>query len=238
MNEPRTTSGSAAEPVRLVLVEDHASFRQALQAVVLLEDDLEIVGEVARGDEAGGLVRETQPDVAVVDLDLPGASGVTAIREIRRAVPGTRCLVLTALRDEVQLGAAIEAGAAGLVHKSVDVAVLLGAVRDVAAGATLLAPESTARFLSALSSSRDDVWQARRFREVLTRRELEILQLLADGQSNRTIAGRLEISPETVQTHVRNLLGKLDVGSRLEAVVAGLRLGLVEPPRPPLPDSG
>lgn len=222
-------------PVRLLLLEDHASFRQALETVIELEPDLEIVAQADRGDVAAELAATVRPHVAIVDLDLPGMSGVDSMREIRRSSPGTRCLVLTALRDAVELGRAIEAGAAALVHKSVDMALLLGAIRDVAAGATLLVPESTSRFLGALSASRADEWQAELYRRSLTARELEVLAHLADGRTNRTIAAALGISPDTVQTHVRNLLGKLDVASRLEAVVLALRLGLVAPPgaRPP-----
>jgi DNA-binding NarL/FixJ family response regulator len=224
--------------VRLLLVEDHASFRQALEAVIALEDDLELVGQSDRAKAAADLARRSEPDVAVVDLDLPGGSGVDAIRLIREASPTTTCMVLTALRDEVELGRAIEAGAAALVHKSVDIVVLLDAIRDVARGAVLLPPEATARFLSALSSSRADAWHAELLGNSLSPREREVLQLLADGQTNQVMAAELGISPETVQTHVRNLMGKLDVRTRLEAVTLALRLGLVEGPRRRLPGSG
>lgn len=218
--------------VRILLVEDHASFRQALAAVISLDPTLELVSEVHRGEDAGPAADRDQPDVAVVDLDLPGISGVEAIRAIRQTSPATRCLVLTALRDDVELGRAIEAGAAGLVHKSVDIDVLLTAVRDVADGATLLAPDSTSRYLTALSRSRSDGWQAELYRESLSPRELEVLQLLAEGQTNRVIGEALGITPDTVQTHIRNLMAKLDVGSRLEAVALALRLGIVPPPGP------
>lgn len=216
--------------VTILLVEDHTSFRQALAAVLSLEDDLELVAEVERGEDAGPAAARATPAVAVVDLDLPGIGGVEAIAAIRAASPETRCVVLTALRDEVELGRAIEAGAAGLVHKSVDMSVLLDAIRGVSDGATLLAPETTARFLSALSRSRSDHWRAELLRSSLSPREFEVLQLLTEGRTNRAIGEELGISPETAQTHVRNLMGKLDVSSRLEAVALALRLGIVSVP--------
>lgn len=225
-------------PLRVLLVEDHASFRQALAAVFSLEADLELIGEVDNGDAAGTAAAEGRADVAVVDLDLPGVGGVEAIGAIRVASPMTRCLVLTALRDEVELGRAIEAGAAGLIHKSVDIDVLLQAIRDVAAGGSILAPDSTVRFMTALHASRSAGWHADLLREQLSAREAEILERLTNGGTNTSIASELGISPETVQTHVRNLMAKLGVGSRLQAVTLALRLGLVKLQDPPLPGSG
>lgn len=216
--------------IRLMLVEDHASFRQALQAVLSLTPDLEVVAQVERGDEAGEVAAECRPDVAIVDLDLPGADGIDALVEIRRSSATTSCLVLTALKDDIEYGRAIEAGAAAVVHKSVDISELLQIIRSVAAGGSLLSPQETARRLQALAAARRREWQARLLRESLSPREQEVLGLLAGGGTNRSIADELGISAETVQTHIRNLLGKLDVGSRLEAVSKAIRLGLVPPP--------
>ncbi len=216
--------------ITVMLVEDHASYRQALEAVLALEDDLDVVAHVTRGDLAGDAASVHRPDVAVIDLDLPGAGGVDAIGDVRSHSPDTACMVLTALNDDVELGRAIEAGALAVIHKSVDISELLAAIRAVSRGANLLTPDDTVRRLQALASSRNEQWEAGLLRESLTPRETQVLTLLARGEGNRTIAERLGISPETVQTHIRNLLGKFDVGSRLEAVAKALRLRLIDPP--------
>ncbi len=214
----------------VLLVEDHASFREALQAVIAMEDDLAVVAHVDRGERAGALAAEHVPNVAVVDLDLPGADGIAAIRDIRRASPGTACLVLTALKDDVEMGRAVVAGAAGVLHKSIEIDELLAAIRRVGAGAALLVPDDTSRWLQAAAAARDRRWHVALLERTLSAREKEVLALLADGGTNLSIARELGISAETVQTHIRNILGKLDVGSRLEAVTTAIRLGLVDPP--------
>ncbi|MFN2557238.1 MAG: response regulator [Nitriliruptorales bacterium] len=216
--------------ITLMLVEDHASFRAALEAVFGLQDDLRVVAQVGRGDAAGDAAAEHLPDVAIVDLDLPGSDGVAAIAAIRRSTPATACLVLTALSDDVELGRAIEAGAAAIVHKSAEISELLDAVRAVARGVNLLDPGEISRRLRVLRAARETRWQAQLLKANLTTREKEVLELLLAGRSNRAIGKELGISGETVQTHVRNLLAKLKVGSRLEAVTEAIRLGLVEVP--------
>ncbi len=216
--------------ITLMLVEDHASFRQALEAVMALEDDLTVVAHVERGDVAGEAAAEQRPDIAIIDLDLPGADGIDALADIRRNSPATACLVLTGLHDDVELGRAIEAGAAAVFHKTVEIVELISAIRTLARGSSLLSPTDTARWLQALAAARDRDWYARLLGDSLSPREREVLALLAQGETNRTMAQELGISAETVQTHVRNLLSKLDVGSRLEAVAKAMRLGLVEPP--------
>lgn len=213
--------------IKVMLVEDHTSYAQALTAVMGLEADLFVVGHAASADEATELAARVAPDVAVVDLDLPAASGVDVLNDLRAQVPAPACVVLTALRDRAELGRAVEAGAAAVLHKSADMTDLLDVVRRVAAGGTELAAQQTSNWLRALAAERERTWRARTIRDALTVREAEILQLLAEGHGSREIAQTLFISRETVQTHVRNLLGKLGVGSRLEAVTLALRLGLV-----------
>jgi DNA-binding NarL/FixJ family response regulator len=216
--------------ITVLLVEDHASFRQALEAVMLLTDDLRVVASVQRGDEAGPATEAHHPDVAVVDLDLPGVGGTEAIAAIRRARPDTACVVLSGLTDDVELGRAIEAGGAAVLHKSVEMPELLDAIRQVAAGASLLPAGDTSRRLQALAASRGRSWHAQALADSLTAREREILGYLLEGTDGRIIARRLSISPETVQTHIRNLLAKLGVSTRLQAVVKAIKLGLVDPP--------
>lgn len=216
--------------IRVLLVDDHASFRQALEGMISLEADLEVVGHVGRGDLAGKAAEAQRPDVAVVDLDLPGAGGVDAMADIRDASPGTRCVVLTALVEPVELGRAVEGGAAAVLHKSVQMAQVFDVIRAVASGKTMLDPERTVAWLRALHGHRETRWQARAAEALLSPREQEVLELLAQGLGTRAIAQQLFISEGTAQTHVRNLRVKLGAGTRLEAVAEALRLGLLKPP--------
>lgn len=126
--------------ITLMLVEDDASFRAALEAVFGLQDDLRVVAQVGRGEMAGEVAAEQLPDVVIVDLDLPGGDGVDALEAVRRTSPDSACLVLTALNDDVELGRAIEAGAAAIVHKSAEMSELLDAIRAVVRGENLLDP--------------------------------------------------------------------------------------------------
>lgn len=230
LHADRTTGGEVTAPLTVLLVEDHASFRQALEAVVEMEDDLCVVAAVARGEDAGQVAAAHRPDVAIIDLDLPGADGIEAIAGVRRGSPATSCVVLTGLQDDVEMGRAVEAGVAAVLHKSVDMDELLGVIRRVGRGATLLPPSDVSRWLRAAGASRERNWSSALLERSLTRREREVLALLAQGGTNRSIAAALHISPGTVQTHVRNLMAKLDERSRLEAVTTAIRLGLVDPP--------
>ncbi len=212
----------------VLLVEDHTAFAQALTAVMGLTDDLEVVGHAHTAEDAEVLGSRLSVDVAVIDLDLPIASGVDVLNNMRDRPAAPRCVVLTASTDPAELGRAVEAGAGAVLHKSTDMAELLDVVRRVAAGDTVLPADQTSSWLRALAAERERTWQARTVGATLTARESQILQLLADGHGGGAIAEQLVISGQTVQTHVRNLLGKLGVGSRLEAVALGLRLGIIE----------
>ncbi|HEX6257279.1 MAG TPA: response regulator transcription factor [Euzebyales bacterium] len=213
--------------IRVVIVEDHVSYAQALGAVIDLTEDVEVVGATTSASDATSVVARLAPDVAIVDLDLPGGSGIEVIDGVRRERPSIGCVVLTALTDEAELGRAVEAGAAAVLHKSVDVTELLDVVRRVASGQTVLHAGPTSAWLRTLAAERERGWLAQAIDGSLTRRERQILRLLAAGQGGPVIAAELGITQDTVQTHVRNLLGKLGVGTRLEAVALALRLGLV-----------
>lgn len=222
---------SGADPITVMLVEDHVSLARGLETMISLEPDLEVVAVVTRGDEAGAAVEQHQPDVVVVDLDLPGGGGQEAIVAMREASTSARFLVLTALRDRFELAKAVEAGVSGLLHKSADIPQVLDHVRRVAAGENLIAPDLTAGLLAELREARQQGWRAEVTRASLSPRETEVLAALAQGESVADIAGRLHLSPDTIETHLRNARNKLGVSSRLDAVVEALRLGLVDPPR-------
>lgn len=231
----------APPPVTVLLVEDHASYREAMETLMDVKGGFQVVAHAATTAEASAAAARTRPDIAVVDLDLEGGSGVDAVADIRRESRSTACVVLSALKDDIEFGRAIEAGAVAALHKSVAVPELLDVLRAVAGGATILPAEETSRRLRALAAFREQHWYADVVAERLTPREREVLEHLAEGRTHLQIAPELGISPDTVQTHIRNLLGKLAVSSRLEAVVKALRLGLVKPPGPRtrrLPDRG
>jgi len=226
-----STQARQGDRITVLLVEDHDSYRQALETVMAGTDDLQVVAETARADEAGALAAQHRPDVAVIDLDLLGGTGVDALADVKARSPRTATAVLSALTDDVEFGRAIEAGAAAVLHKSVDIPELLDTLRTVGRGGTALSPEATSRRLRALAADREQHWHARLLAEHLTQREVEVLERLAQGLDHRAIGREFRISPETVQTHIRNLHAKLGVRSRLEAVVKAVRLGIVPPPR-------
>ena len=222
------TYGTGDRRARVLLVEDHAAFRQALALTFNLEPDLRVVAQaanVAQGRDAiaanGGI------DVAVFDLDLPDGNGADLIRELRDTHPGAQALVLTASAGRRDLARAVEAGAAGLLHKSAPLSEIVAAVRRLAAGEWLLTPAELVGLLreAAEAGARDRAAHEAAVR--LTPREREVLALLAEGLSDKEIAARLSVGKDTVHTHMVNLLGKLGVASRLQAVLVAVRRGLV-----------
>ncbi len=196
--------------ITILLVEDHATFRQALGGVVADEPDMQVVTQAATVDEATEAAETVRPTVAVVDLDLTGKSGVDAIANIRRASPTTGCIVLSALSDDIEFGRAIEAGASAILHKSVDISELLQVIRTVAAGGTILPPGETSRRLQALASSRRREWYAQVLAEQLTPRERQVLQYLAQGADKLQIAEELHISPGYSQDAHPQPVGKIE----------------------------
>ena len=214
----------------VLLVEDHASFRQALGIVLDLEPDLTVTAQLDRVDLTTLAAAAAGVDVAIIDLDLPGVDGVEVVTHLRRLPDPPGCVVLTGLLDDRELGRAIEAGASAVLHKSTAMPEVIAAVRTVAAGGTVLPASDTSRRLQALARDRERRWHASLLAERITAREREILEHLVFGLGNADIAARLGISPETVQTHIRNLLSKLGASSRLEAVSLALQHGLVDPP--------
>jgi two-component system, NarL family, response regulator DevR len=209
---------------RLLLVEDHASLRQTLAFVFDQQPDFEVVAQAGSLGEARRVMRGREADLGVIDLALPDGEGVELIEDLREANPLFAALVLTASLDRAEHARAIEAGAAGVLHKSADVDEIMHATRRLAAGETLISPEELAEMLHLAGASRD----ARASIEQLTPRELQVLKALAQGLSNKEIAERLHMSVDTERTHMMNILNKLGVHSRLQALLFAARHGLIE----------
>ena len=213
---------------RLLLVEDHASFRQTLALVFEGEPDFAVVAQAGTVAEAREVMGDSDADLGVVDLSLPDGEGVELIEDLRQANPHFAALVLTASLDRAEHARAVEAGAAGVLHKSADVDQILDATRRLAAGETLLSPEELVELLRLAGQSREEEREARASIEQLTRREREVLRALARGLSNKQIAEQLHMSVDTERTHMMNILNKLGVHSRLQALLFAARYGLVE----------
>ena len=215
---------------RILLVEDHAAFRQTLALVLSGEPGFEVVAQAGTLAEArqvvGGLPEG--PDLGIVDLSLPDGEGVEMIAELRGANPHFVALVLTASLDRAEHARAVEAGAAGVLHKSADVDEILDATRRLAAGEPLLSPEEVVGLLRLAGRNREEEREARSSIQQLTPREREVLAALAEGLSNKEIAQKLHISLDTERTHMMNILNKLGVHSRLQALLFAARYGLIE----------
>jgi DNA-binding NarL/FixJ family response regulator len=210
-------------PIRVLLVEDHASFRQALAFMLDREPDIAVVANVGTVEEARSLL--TDIDVGLFDLDLPDGSGLTLVGALHAVAPDAQAVLLTASNERQDLAAAVEAGAVGILHKSVRVAEIIAAIRRIGAGEALLSPREMRELLREAGQFREQSREAQHLLGQLTRREQEVMQALAEGLSDREIADRLHISAETVRTHMGNILGKLRVESRLQALVFAVRYG-------------
>jgi DNA-binding NarL/FixJ family response regulator len=218
-----------AEEIRIMILDDHDAFRDPLAFMLEREPDLTVVARPRSLSEASGLLEDAgfAVDVALVDLNLPDGSGADLIKELRDSRPRATALVLSATADKRHLAAAIEAGAAGVMHKSAPMGELVEAVHRLAAGDQLLSQEEVIEALRFLTRERESHREARLASDRLTPREREVLQALAEGSSDREIAGRLHVGEGTVHSHVTNILSKLEVSSRLQALVFAVRHGVV-----------
>jgi NarL family two-component system response regulator LiaR len=211
-----------AEAIRVLVVDDHAVVREGLRTFLELQDGIVVVGEAGDGEAGVSAAERLRPDVVLMDLVMPRLDGVGAMRRLRRRLPATRVIVLTSFADDERLLPAIRAGAAGYLLKDAEPRELARAVRAAHAGEALLDPAVAARVVQELAAPTDgDV------AERLTRREREVLELLARGLSNKRIARELGIAEKTVKTHVGHLLAKLGVTDRTQAAVRAVRAGLV-----------
>jgi DNA-binding NarL/FixJ family response regulator len=212
---------------RILLVEDHASFRQTLAFIFDQEPEFEVVAQAGSLAEARRDALGLRADLGVIDLSLPDGEGVELIRELREANREFAALILTASLDKAEHARAVEAGAAGVLHKSADVDEILDATRRLAAGETLLSPQELMELLRLAGRSREEEREARMSIDQITPREREVLQKLAEGLSNKEIANGLHMSVDTERTHMMNILNKLGVHSRLQALLFAARHGLV-----------
>jgi NarL family two-component system response regulator LiaR len=213
--------------IAVLIVDDHTMFADALVALLETEEDIEIVGAVATGEEAVALCGPSVPDVVLMDIDLPGMDGIASTREVLRVCPEAKVIGISALRDPDLLARAVAAGASGLVPKTRAADELVRVVRAAAAGEIVL-PEGDLRpVLERLRTAAHPPAPVPVGVNFLTNREVEILQTFADGMSTEEVATALRISQRTVRAHVESILAKLGVHSKLQAVLLGLRSGVI-----------
>jgi two-component system nitrate/nitrite response regulator NarL len=215
--------------IRVLLVDDHSSFRQPLAFMMQREPDLEVVAQAGSLAEGRRVLKDAKDvGVAVVDLDLPDGNGADLVRDLRTANPRGMVMVLTASKDQAQIARAVEAGASGVMHKSASISEIIDAVRRLSEGQQLLSTIEVIEMLRLIGEQRERNRDAQAALGRLTKREREVLQALADGLNDKEIADRLRISTETARTHMVNILGKLGVDSRLQALVFAVRHGAVK----------
>lgn len=225
-------NGAQVETIRVAIVDDQAMVRQGFGALLDAQEDISVVGSAADGSEAVQLVRRTRPDVVLMDIRMPQMNGLDATRAILE-MPGLahpRIIMLTTFDADEYVFSALQAGASGFLLKDATAEDLIAAVRIVADGEALLAPSITSKLIADYASRptpRDNTAVL----SLLTERELEVMKLIASGQSNAEIAESLFLSEQTVKTHVSRVLGKLALRDRTQIVIAAYESGLVSPGR-------
>jgi DNA-binding NarL/FixJ family response regulator len=202
--------------IRVLAVDDHALLRDGIGALIANQSDMELVGEASNGREAIELFRQHQPDVTLMDLQMPEMGGIDALSAIRGEFPEARIIVLTTYAGDVQVFRALKAGARAFLLKGLLRKELLDTIRAVHAGQRRLPPE----IASEIAEHATD--------DSLTPREIDVLRLIAGGNANKEIAAQLSLTEETVKGHVKNILAKLDANDRTHAVTIGLKRGIIE----------
>jgi two-component system NarL family response regulator len=222
--------GTVAEAISVLICDDHAVFRRGLMMVLEDEPDIQVVGEAGDGDDGVAKVAELVPDVVLMDVRMPGTSGIEATRRIAELAPLTRILMLTVSDEEDDLYEAVKAGASGYLLKEISIEEVADAVRSVMEGHSLITPSMAAKLLTEFSAlaRQADAKPAASPVPHLTDRELEVLRYVATGRSNREIADEMCIAANTVKNHVRNILEKLHLHSRMEAVMFAVRENIIE----------
>jgi NarL family two-component system response regulator LiaR len=216
----------ALEELRVLLVDDHDLFRSGLRNL-LEERGVQVVGEAATGAEALRIVRENPPDVVIMDLNMPGMTGVEATRRIAQIAPLTRVVVLTISDQDADVLNAILAGACGYLMKDASIDELIRGISSASIGEALISPHIASKVLQRVRSSTAQPDAEATIRAELSEREIEVLKLIANGKDNAMIAGELHISPKTVKNHISNILMKLQIDNRIQAAVYAVRSGIV-----------
>jgi DNA-binding NarL/FixJ family response regulator len=214
--------------IRVLLADPHALFRRGVRLVLEDEADIEVVGETGDGLDAVERIVDLMPDLVLMDVGMPGVSGIEATRQVRALVPSVKVAILTVSERDEDLFAAVRAGATGYLLKEVSIEELPEAVRAVARGHSLISPTMASRLLTEFNVLSRRVEEERGNVPRLSDRELEVLRLVARGLSNREIATDLVIAENTVKNHVRNILEKLQLRSRMEAAMYAVREKLVD----------
>ncbi|KGA96533.1 chemotaxis protein CheY [Alkalihalobacillus alcalophilus ATCC 27647 = CGMCC 1.3604] len=224
--------------IRIVLIDDHQLFREGVKRILAMENDFEIVADGEDGSQAIDLVEKYQPDVILMDINMPNVNGVEATKSLIERYPNIKVLILSIHDDESYVTHVLKTGAAGYLLKEMDADALIEAVKVVASGGAYIHPKVTHNLIKEyrrLATEDDEHEESIGYREVeyrkplhiLTRRECEVLQLMTDGQSNRAIGETLFISEKTVKNHVSNILQKMSVNDRTQAVVEAIKSGYV-----------
>ena len=206
-------------PIRVLIVDDHAMVRQGIATFIETQDDIQLVGEAANGREAMARVAELAPDVVLMDLQMPEMDGITATREIKARHPEVKVLALTSFVNDTQITPMLRAGAAGYLLKDISADELMKAIRAVQRGETPLAPVVAKKLIEGVAAPSDET----RALAQLTEREREVLALLGCGMSNKEIAAQLSISEKTVKFHVSSILSKLNLNDRTQAALFAAR---------------
>lgn len=214
------------ERIRPLITDDHTLFREGLSALLRAVPDLDIAGEAATGEAAIQLAASLQPDVILMDIQMPGMNGIEATRRIAAASPHIGVIVVTMLEDDDSVFAAMRAGARGYVLKGADKAEILRAIRAVASGEALFGPAIARRLVSFFGGLKGGSFRAPLPFPELTEREREVLDRIASGQNNTAIAEALSLSPKTVRNHISNVFNKLQVADRAQAIVRAREAGM------------
>jgi DNA-binding NarL/FixJ family response regulator len=218
------------EPIRVLVADDHALFRRGLEMVLDHERDIEVVGEAADGVDALRRAEELMPDVILMDVRMPRQSGIEACLAIKERVPSIRIVMLTISDEETDLFEAIRAGANGYLLKDVPGETIAAGIRAVHTGQSLISPSMASKLLAEFAQiSRREEEAPNPHAPKLTQREVEVLKLVARGKANRDIGSELFISENTVKNHVRNILDKLQLHTRMEAAMYAVRQNIVDP---------
>jgi DNA-binding NarL/FixJ family response regulator len=226
VNHKPDPAARPAETLRVLLVDDHDLFRTGLRNL-LEEQTVQVVGEAADGAQAIRMVRELAPDVVVMDLNMPGMTGVEATRQVTSLAPLTRVVVLTISDQDEDVMNAILAGACGYLMKDSSIQDLMQGIRAAAVGESLISPHIAAKVLQRMRATGTNEADAAMIRAELSDREIEVLKLIANGKDNAQIAADLHISPKTVKNHISNILMKLQIDNRIQAAVYAVRSGIV-----------